>query len=93
MLCYNSHSHDFSGTPHSFCGCLQPLLKSPRASQSCFLGVTALVHRFCSVHSSCDTVPAVQSVMRTLGKFLGGNCTVQDSEDLSKVLVIQRHMI
>ncbi|NXR36751.1 APLP protein, partial [Zosterops hypoxanthus] len=67
---------------------LAPLLKSPRASQSCFLGVTALVHRFCSVHSSCDTVPAVQSVMRTLGKFLGGNCTVQDSEDLSKVLVI-----
>ncbi|NXB46193.1 VIT protein, partial [Leucopsar rothschildi] len=64
---------------------LAPLLKSPRASQSCFLGVTALVHRFCSAHSSCDVVPAVQSVMRTLGEFLGGNCTVQDSEHLSKV--------
>ncbi|NWI37135.1 VIT protein, partial [Picathartes gymnocephalus] len=67
---------------------LAPLLKSPRASQSCFLGVSALVHRFCSAHSSCDTVPAVQSVMRTLGKFLGGNCTVQDSEHLSKMQLV-----
>ncbi|NXM55804.1 VIT protein, partial [Illadopsis cleaveri] len=67
---------------------LAPLLKSPRASQSCFLGVTALIHRFCSAHSSCDIVPAVQSVMRTLGKFLGGNCTVQDSEDLGKLQLV-----
>ncbi|NXN03008.1 VIT protein, partial [Sylvia borin] len=67
---------------------LAPLLKSPRASQSCFLGVTALVHRFCSAHSSCDIVPAVQSVMGTLGKFLEGNCTVQDSEDLSKLQLV-----
>lgn len=93
MVCHNSHSHYFSETPCSFCGCLQPLLKSPRAGQSCFLGVTALVHRFCSAHSSCGVVPAVQSVMRTLGKFLGGNCTVQDPEHLSKVLTVQRHMI
>ncbi|NXQ94143.1 APLP protein, partial [Sagittarius serpentarius] len=69
---------------------LAPLLKSPGASQSCFLGVTALLHRFCSAYSSCDGVPAVQSVMRTLGKFLGGNCTVEDSEQLSKVSVIQK---
>ncbi|NXC11061.1 APLP protein, partial [Orthonyx spaldingii] len=67
---------------------LAPLLKSPRASQSCFLGVTALVHRFCSAHSSCDGVPAVQSVMGTLQTFLGGNCTVQDSEHLSKMQLV-----
>ncbi|NWZ45606.1 VIT protein, partial [Brachypodius atriceps] len=67
---------------------LAPLLKSPRASQSCFLGVTALIHRFCSAHSSCDIVPAVQSVMRILGKFLGGNCTVQDSQHLSKLQLV-----
>ncbi|XP_059718042.1 uncharacterized protein LOC132335482 [Haemorhous mexicanus] len=67
---------------------LAPLLKSPRASQSCFLGVTALVHRFCSAHGSCGVVPAVQSVMRILGKFLGGNCTVQDSEHLSKMQLV-----
>ncbi|NXR29754.1 APLP protein, partial [Cinclus mexicanus] len=67
---------------------LAPLLKSLRASQSCFLGVTALVHRFCSAHSSCDVVPAVQSVMKTLGEFLGGNCTVQDSEHLSKMQLV-----
>ncbi|XP_054127144.1 uncharacterized protein LOC128933963 [Melozone crissalis] len=67
---------------------LAPLLKSPRASQSCFLGVTALVHRFCSAHSSCGVVPAVQSVIRTLGKFLGGNCTVQNPEHLSKLQLV-----
>ncbi|NWS28152.1 VIT protein, partial [Polioptila caerulea] len=69
---------------------LAPLLKSPRASKSCFFGVTALIHRFCSAHSSCDAVPAVQGVMRTLGKFLGGNCTVQDSEHLSKLQLVLR---
>ncbi|NXK26414.1 VIT protein, partial [Arenaria interpres] len=67
---------------------LAPLLKSPGASQSCFLGVTALLHRFCSVYNSCDGVPAVQSVMRTLGKFLGGNCSVQDSERLSEMQLV-----
>ncbi|XP_042654834.1 uncharacterized protein LOC116959373 [Tyto alba] len=67
---------------------LAPLLKSPGASQSCFLGVTALLHRFCSSYNSCDGVPAVQSVMRTLGKFLGGNCTVQDSERLSEMQLV-----
>ncbi|NXD23606.1 VIT protein, partial [Spelaeornis formosus] len=67
---------------------LAPLLKLPGANQGCFLGVTALIHRFCSAHSSCDTVPAVQSVIRTLGKFLGGNCTVQDSEHLSKMQLV-----
>ncbi|NXS57646.1 VIT protein, partial [Brachypteracias leptosomus] len=67
---------------------LAPLLKSPGASQSCFLGVTALIHRFCSVYKSCDGVPAVQSVMRTLGKFLGGNCTVQDSERIREMQLV-----
>ncbi|XP_053848337.1 uncharacterized protein LOC128815553 [Vidua macroura] len=67
---------------------LAPLLKSPRASQSCFLGVTALIHRFCSAHSSCGVVPAVQGVMRTLEKFLGGDCTVQDSEHLTKMQLV-----
>ncbi|NXE81149.1 VIT protein, partial [Cochlearius cochlearius] len=68
---------------------LAPLLKSPGASQSCFLGVTALLHKFCSAYSSCDDVPAVQSVMRTLGKFLGENCTVQDSELSQMQLVLK----
>ncbi|NWU80261.1 VIT protein, partial [Onychorhynchus coronatus] len=67
---------------------LAPLLESPRASQSCFLGVTALLHRFCSAHSSCDDVPAVQGVLSILGKFLGQNCTVQDSEHLSEMQLV-----
>ncbi|NXK56600.1 APLP protein, partial [Chauna torquata] len=67
---------------------LAPLLKSPGASQSCFLGVSALLHRFCSAHSSCDGVPAVQSVMRTLGEFLGGNCTIRDSEGFSQMQLV-----
>ncbi|NXU74134.1 APLP protein, partial [Oreotrochilus melanogaster] len=66
---------------------LAPLLKSG-ASQSCFLGVTALLHRFCSAYKSCDSVPAVRSVMKTLGKFLGGNCAVQDSEGLSQMQLV-----
>lgn len=82
---YSSNESHFSETFCSFCACLQPLLKLPGGSQSCFLGVAALLHRFCSVYTFCDDVPAVQSVMRTLGKFLGGNCTVQDSEGLSQV--------
>ncbi|XP_064008707.1 uncharacterized protein LOC135180262 [Pogoniulus pusillus] len=67
---------------------LAPLLKSPGASQSCFLGVTALLHRFCSAYNSCDGAPAVQSVMRTLGKFLRGNCAVQDSEEHRKMELV-----
>ncbi|NXL55787.1 APLP protein, partial [Chordeiles acutipennis] len=67
---------------------LAPLLKSLGASQSCFLGVTALLHRFCSAYNSCDDVPAVQSVVKTLGKFLGGNCTVQDAEGLSQMQLV-----
>ncbi|NXG05697.1 VIT protein, partial [Sakesphorus luctuosus] len=67
---------------------LAPLLESPRASQSCFLGISALLHRFCSAQSSCEGVPAVQSVLSTLGKFLGGNCTVQNSEHLSKMQLV-----
>ncbi|NXP12753.1 VIT protein, partial [Thinocorus orbignyianus] len=67
---------------------LAPLLKSPGASQSYFLGITALLHRFCSACDSCDGVPAVQSMMKTLEKFLGGNCSVQDSEQLSKMQLV-----
>ncbi|NXY89989.1 APLP protein, partial [Alcedo cyanopectus] len=67
---------------------LAQLLMSPRASQSCFLGVTALIHRFCSARLSCEDVPAVQSVVRTLGTFLGGNCTVQDAEQISKMQLV-----
>ncbi|XP_053936194.1 uncharacterized protein LOC128853691 isoform X2 [Cuculus canorus] len=67
---------------------LAPLLKSPGASQSCFLGVTALLHRFCSVVDSCDGVPAVQNVIMTLGKFLGENCAVQDSEQFNKMKLV-----
>ncbi|NWI20825.1 VIT protein, partial [Crypturellus soui] len=68
--------------------CLAPLLHSPGTSQSSFLAVTALVHRFCSAQQSCEGVPAVQSVMRRLGAFLGGNCTVRDSAGLSQMQLV-----
>ncbi|NWY04131.1 VIT protein, partial [Nothoprocta ornata] len=67
---------------------LAPLLQSPGTSQSSFLGVTALVHRFCSAHKSCGDVPAVQSVMRRLREFLGGNCTVRDAAGLSQMRLV-----
>lgn len=92
LWCATVMLRDISETPCSFCVCLQPLLKSPGASQSCFLGVTALLHRFCSAYNSCDGAPAVQSVMRTLGKFLRGNCAVQDSEERRKVSVIENRI-
>ncbi|XP_032635523.1 uncharacterized protein LOC116824393 [Chelonoidis abingdonii] len=58
---------------------LAPLLQSPGASQSVFLGLTALVHHFCSVNSTCDLLPAVQMVTSILEGYLGGNCTLQES--------------
>ncbi|XP_074867207.1 uncharacterized protein LOC142021855 [Carettochelys insculpta] len=58
---------------------LTPLLQSPGASQSIFLGITALVHNFCSTNSACDHLPAVQMVIRILEGYLGGNCTLQES--------------
>ncbi|XP_042717557.2 uncharacterized protein LOC101945417 [Chrysemys picta bellii] len=58
---------------------LAPLLQSPGASQSVFLGITALVHHFCSANSACDRLPAVQMVTSILEGYLGGNCTLQES--------------
>ncbi|XP_030433966.1 uncharacterized protein LOC115658723 isoform X5 [Gopherus evgoodei] len=58
---------------------LAPLLQSPGASQSVFLGITALVHHFCSANSACDLLPAVQMVTSILEGYLGGNCTLQES--------------
>ncbi|KAM7152521.1 uncharacterized protein RBU57_012670 [Macrochelys suwanniensis] len=58
---------------------LAPLLQSPGASQSVFLGITALVHHFCSANSACDRLPAIQMVTSILEGYLGGNCTLQES--------------
>ncbi|XP_075755429.1 uncharacterized protein LOC102446612 isoform X2 [Pelodiscus sinensis] len=58
---------------------LAPLLQSPGASQSIFLGITALVHHYCSANSACDLLPAVQMVTSILEAYLGGNCTLQES--------------
>ncbi|NXG16188.1 VIT protein, partial [Grallaria varia] len=67
---------------------LAPLLKSSRARQSYFLGVTALLHRFCAAHGSCEGVPAVQGVLSALGTVLQGNCTVRHSEHLSEMQLV-----
>ncbi|XP_043379497.1 uncharacterized protein LOC102932729 isoform X4 [Chelonia mydas] len=58
---------------------LAPLLQSPGASRSVFLGITALVHHFCSANSACDLLPAIQMVTSILEGYLGGNCTLQES--------------
>ncbi|CAM2099649.1 unnamed protein product [Caretta caretta] len=58
---------------------LAPLLQSPGASRSVFLGITALVHHFCSANGACDLLPAIQMVTSILEGYLGGNCTLQES--------------
>ncbi|XP_019350266.2 uncharacterized protein LOC102557779 isoform X1 [Alligator mississippiensis] len=67
---------------------LAPLLQSPGASQTTFLGITAMVHNFCSSTSACNLVPAVQMVTRILEGYLGRNCSLEELEDLSQMQLV-----
>nr|XP_033819216.1 uncharacterized protein LOC117369188 isoform X2 [Geotrypetes seraphini] len=69
-------------------GSLAPLLQSPEASQGIFLGVTALVHNFCSTHSDCALVPELQTVMKTLQGYLKKNCTIQKPELMTELNLV-----
>ncbi|KAM6155924.1 uncharacterized protein ACDL77_025152 [Rhynchocyon petersi] len=68
---------------------LLPLLQSPGASPSAFLGVSALVHNLCaSLEGPCGHLPGVSAFVRILGQALGQNCTYQDSVDSDQFWVI-----
>ncbi|XP_069066261.1 uncharacterized protein [Pleurodeles waltl] len=66
-------------------GSLTPLLESPEATQNVYLGITALLHNFCSTTSDCDRVPEVQGLIRIFQGHLGENCNVNQAEKINKM--------
>ncbi|XP_065749279.1 uncharacterized protein [Phocoena phocoena] len=68
---------------------LLPLLQTPEASPSAFLGISALVHNLCvSLDGPCGQLPGVGSLMRILEDALGANCTFQESSDADQLQLV-----
>ncbi|KAM6424394.1 uncharacterized protein PHA67_004969 isoform 2-T2 [Liasis olivaceus] len=67
---------------------LAPLLELPKERQITFLGLTSLLHHFCSMRASCDQVPAVLRIMKILGRRLGRKCTGSKLEGTAKIELI-----
>ena len=66
--------------------CPQPLLQTPGASPSAFLGISALAHNLCaSLDEPCGRLPGVGSLVRILGEALDANCTLQEPSDADQV--------
>ncbi|TKC41781.1 hypothetical protein EI555_000442, partial [Monodon monoceros] len=71
----------------ALCQCL-PLLQTPEASPSAFLGISALVHNLCvSLDGPCGQLPGVGSLMRILEDALGANCTFQEPSDADQLVL------
>ncbi|KAK1162419.1 hypothetical protein AOXY_G17278 [Acipenser oxyrinchus oxyrinchus] len=66
---------------------LTALLRSPEASRSVFLGVSSVVHTFCSaVQPACASVPEVLALMTVLQGYLEEECgSGADPEQLSQL--------
>ncbi|XP_045316683.1 uncharacterized protein LOC123589086, partial [Leopardus geoffroyi] len=65
---------------------LLPLLQTPGASPSAFLGISALAHNLCaSLDGPCGRLPGVGSLVRILGEALDANCTLQEPSDTDQV--------
>ncbi|MGH0152589.1 UNVERIFIED_CONTAM: hypothetical protein FKN15_024522 [Acipenser sinensis] len=66
---------------------LTTLLRSPEASRSVFLGVSSVVHTFCSaVQPACAGVPEVLALMTVLQGYLEEDCgSGADPEQLSQL--------
>uniref|UniRef100_A0A8C0E305 Vitellogenin domain-containing protein n=1 Tax=Balaenoptera musculus TaxID=9771 RepID=A0A8C0E305_BALMU len=68
---------------------LLPLLQTPEASPSAFLGISALVHNLCvSLDGPCGQLPGVGSLMRILEDALGANCTFQEPSDADQLQLV-----
>ncbi|XP_049555363.1 uncharacterized protein LOC101269628, partial [Orcinus orca] len=68
---------------------LLPLLQTPEASPSAFLGISALVHNLCvSLDGPCGQLPGVGSLMRILEDTLGANCTFQEPSDADQLQLV-----
>uniref|UniRef100_A0A2K5QFP1 Vitellogenin domain-containing protein n=1 Tax=Cebus imitator TaxID=2715852 RepID=A0A2K5QFP1_CEBIM len=69
--------------------CPQPLLQTPRASPSAFLGISALVHNLCaSLDGPCGQLPGVSSLVNILGEALGENCTFREPSEVDKLQLV-----
>nr|XP_051703900.1 uncharacterized protein LOC108175372 [Oryctolagus cuniculus] len=68
---------------------LLPLLQTPGAGPSAFLGISALVHNLCAtLDGPCGQLPGVSSFVRILGEALGANCTFTEPLDTSQLQVV-----
>ncbi|XP_070811438.1 apolipophorins [Pituophis catenifer annectens] len=67
---------------------LAPLLELPKERQIAFLGLTSLLHHFCSTRTNCNQVPAVLRIMKILGRHLGGKCARSKSEGTAQMELI-----
>ncbi|XP_055264785.1 uncharacterized protein LOC129545005 [Moschus berezovskii] len=68
---------------------LLPLLQTPRASSSAFLGISALVHNLCvSLDGPCEQLSGVGSLVRILGDAVGANCTFREPSDADQLLFV-----
>ncbi|XP_057385670.1 uncharacterized protein LOC130704922 [Balaenoptera acutorostrata] len=68
---------------------LLPLLQTPEASPSAFLGISALVHNLCvSLDGPCGQLPGVGSLMRILEDALGAKCTFQEPSDADQLQLV-----
>ncbi|XP_057606639.1 uncharacterized protein LOC130861610 [Hippopotamus amphibius kiboko] len=68
---------------------LLPLLQTPGASPSAFLGISALVHNLCvSLDGPCEQLPGVGSLVKILGDALGANCTFQESSGADQLQLV-----
>ncbi|XP_047693666.1 uncharacterized protein LOC125154044 [Prionailurus viverrinus] len=68
---------------------LLPLLQTPGASPSAFLGISALAHNLCaSLDEPCGRLPGVGSLVRILGEALDANCTLQEPSDADQLQLV-----
>uniref|UniRef100_A0A2K6UAA9 Vitellogenin domain-containing protein n=1 Tax=Saimiri boliviensis boliviensis TaxID=39432 RepID=A0A2K6UAA9_SAIBB len=68
---------------------LLPLLQTPWASPSAFLGISALVHNLCaSLDGPCGQLPGVGSLVSILGEALGENCTFREPSEADKLQLV-----
>ncbi|KAM7228105.1 hypothetical protein CapIbe_020559 [Capra ibex] len=68
---------------------LLPLLQTPGASSSAFLGISALVHNLCvSLDGPCEQLPGVSSLVRFLGDAVDANCTFREPSDADQLLFV-----
>ncbi|XP_070616334.1 uncharacterized protein [Erythrolamprus reginae] len=64
---------------------LAPVLELPKERQIAFLGLTSLLHHFCSTSTNCDQVPGVLRIMKILGRRLGRKCAGSRSEGTAQM--------